>query len=225
MNSSRIESSCGHNCDKCDLCSQIKQKIHSDLKEKINERIFEFKSLQQADNDKIFSEMCFCILTANFSAIRGIKIQNELGRDILDLSKEELACRLKELGYRFPNTRADYIFDSRKWHPKLKSILASYSFSEQRDLRNWLAKNVKGLGLKESSHFMRNIGYDDCAIIDFHIVDLLVEKGLIQKPKTLTKRKYQEIEKILKKIANINDINLAELDLILWFLETGKILK
>ncbi|MFX0023913.1 MAG: N-glycosylase, partial [Candidatus Hermodarchaeota archaeon] len=90
---------------------------------------------------------------------------------------------------------------------------------------DWLVKNVKGIGYKEASHFLRNIGYTEYAIVDFHIVDLLVKHNFIEKPKTMTKSKYLEIEKILKSIGSELELNMAELDLYLWYLETGKILK
>ena len=86
-------------------------------------------------------------------------------------------------------------------------------------------RNIKGIGYKEASHFLRNIGYTEYAIIDFHIVDLLVKNNLLQKPKAITKTKYLEIELLLKSIGNKLNLNMAELDLYLWFLETGKILK
>ncbi|MFX1391198.1 MAG: N-glycosylase, partial [Promethearchaeota archaeon] len=63
------------------------------------------------------------------------------------------------------------------------------------------------------------------AIIDFHIIDILVSYNLIEKPKTLSKSKYLEIEGVLKDIGRRLKLNLAELDLYLWYLETGKILK
>ena len=39
------------------------------------------------------------------------------------------------------------------------------------------------------------------------------------------KTKYLEIEEILRKIAEKLNLNLGELDLFLWYLETGKVLK
>jgi len=72
---------------------------------------------------------------------------------------------------------------------------------------------------------LRNIGYEEFAIIDFHIVDLLVREGLIERPKTLTPKKYIEIEHILFRIARKANLNLGELDMYLWYLETNKILK
>ena len=92
-------------------------------------------------------------------------------------------------------------------------------------MRKWLAENVKGVGYKEASHFLRNIGFSNLAIIDFHIIDILAKYKLIQKPKTLTKRKYLEIENLLRRIAKKLSISLAELDLYLWYMETGKIVK
>ncbi|MHA2326793.1 MAG: 8-oxoguanine DNA glycosylase, partial [Promethearchaeota archaeon] len=91
--------------------------------------------------------------------------------------------------------------------------------------RDWIVKNIKGIGYKEGSHFLRNIGYNNLAIIDFHIIDLLVKSHLIEKPKTLTKKKYLEIEELLKLIGKKLKLNLAELDLYLWYTETGKVLK
>jgi len=178
----------------------------SDVRGIVDSRIREFKS-----NKNFFSELCFCILTANFSAGRSIMIQREVGDGFLTLSEPELAARLKELGHRFPNTRAKYIVQARG-----KKLVFD---------RDWLVKNIKGLGYKEASHFLRNIGYDDFGIVDFHIVDLLVKYGLIEKPKTITKQTYFEIEKVLRGISRKANLSLAKLDLYLWFLETGKILK
>ena len=48
---------------------------------------------------------------------------------------------------------------------------------------------------------------------------------LIKRPKTLNRARYLEIEKVLENIAQKTKLTLDELDLYLWFLETGKILK
>lgn len=79
--------------------------------------------------------------------------------------------------------------------------------------------------MKEASHFLRNIGYKNLAIIDFHILDLLEEYKLIEKPKTLSPKNYIEIENVLRELAQKTNTKLGELDLYLWYKETGKILK
>jgi len=166
--------------------------------------------------------MCFCLLTANFNAEKSIKIQDKVGGCFHNKSKKEITKKLKEYGHRFPNKRAEYIYESKKCKNKLKNVI---DFHDKEAIREWFVKNIKGLGYKEVSHFLRNIGFDDYAIIDFHIIDILVRHDIIKKPKTLTKKKYLEIENKLRKIAEKTNLTLAELDLYLWYLETGKILK
>ena len=185
----------------------------SDIKDLIDERIRQFKSVKDKGEDALFIELCFCLMTANFDAARAIKIQNDIGKGFLTLSEKDLAKELKRLGHRFPNARAKYIAEARTHAKSLKLD------------RDWLATNIKGLGYKESSHFLRNVGCDDCAIIDFHIIDVLVKNNMIRRPKTLNRQKYLEIEKILKKLADASGLTLAELDFYLWYMETGKILK
>jgi len=195
----------------------------SDVKPLIDAQIEGFRRIGEGSNDEIFKELCFCILTANFSAEGGIRIQREIGDGFLTLSEAELAERLRELGHRFPEARARYIVEARLRRDSLKDILRS--FSSEGKLRQWLAENVRGLGYKEASHFLRNIGYTDLAILDFHIIDLLVKCNLVDRPRTLTKKRYLEIENLLREIAKSSNLSLAELDLYLWYMETGKVLK
>jgi len=188
----------------------------------IARRMREFSSLGKSP-EKIFSELCFCILTANFRADRAIEVQRQLGEGFSTLPKAELAKKLKKLGCRFHTNKAGYMAEARKHASVLPEICRS--FKNGKEARGWLVKNVKGIGYKEASHFLRNIGYTDVAIIDFHIVDLLSDYGLIKKPKTMGRKRYLEIEKLLERIARKARMNLAELDLYLWYMETGKILK
>jgi len=162
-------------------------------------------------------------MTANCAAEKCIEIHEKIGDKFNSSSQVKLTKMFKEYGYRFPNIRSQFIIEARDFKSELEYKIKSDSSED--NLREWLVKNIKGLGYKEASHFLRNIGFDNYAIVDFHIIDLLIKHGLIEKPKTLSKRKYIEIEEILKKIANKLHISLAELDLYLWFLETGKILK
>jgi len=205
-----------------DLINKIEKLKQSKIDGAVEKRIQEFKNLNKKSTDELFKELCFCILTANFSAEKSIRIQDEIGECFLTDSRDSLAKKLKNHGHRFPNMRATYISDSLKCKNKLKEIV---QFKNTNEIRDWIVKNVKGIGYKESSHFLRNIGFDNYAIIDFHIIDLLINHNLIKKPKYLTKKKYLEIENLLREIARKTDLTLAELDLYLWYLETGKILK
>ncbi len=204
-----------------DLINKIKILQKTEIKNIIDNKIKDFKSLKKTSNNLLFQELCFCLMAANFNAEKSLKIQNTLQDKLFTLDENKLAEKLKELGHRFPNTRAKYIVEARKHN--LRNILDD--IKDEFELRDYLAKNVKGLGLKESSHFLRNIGYENLAIIDFHILDLLVKNKLIIKPKTITPKVYLDAERILEKIGKKANLNLAELDLYLWYIETGKVIK
>jgi len=191
---------------------------------KVRRRMQEFRRAGKGTGERIFSELCFCILTANYTAEGGIRIQKDIGSKFCTMDEAGLAKKLKKLGHRFPNARAKYIAEARKHRVDLSKVYATCSSNEMRE---WLAENVKGLGYKEASHFLRNIGATDLAIIDFHIIEILVKHKLIKRPKskTLAKKRYLEIEKVLATLAAKAGVTLAELDLYLWYMETGKILK
>jgi len=86
---------------------------------------------------------------------------------------------------------------------------------------------VKGLGWKEASHFLRNVGYLDIAILDRHIMSNMREYGLIPNEgvKGLTRRRYLEYERLLEEVARRVGISPGEMDLYLWYRKTGKVLK
>jgi N-glycosylase/DNA lyase len=205
------------------LVDEINLLKKSQISEVISQRIKEFEEAGRKKGEAVFGELCFCLLTANFSAERCITIQKEMGRSFSLLTEEELARELKKHGHRFPNTRAKYIREARNCETDLFNAIGS-----GKERREKLVMNVKGLGMKEASHFLRNIGFKDVAIIDFHIIDLLKREGLTDFDRTkggLSKKKYLEIEKILEELGRKVNLNMAELDLYLWYMETGKILK
>ncbi len=195
----------------------------TEIKNLIKIRLNEFAEIKKESEDIIFQELCFCIMTANCNAEKCIEVHKAIGDDFVKLTEAQLSHKFKELGYRFPNIRASYIIKSRDYKIELKNLINSNK--EDNKLREWIVKNIIGIGYKEASHFLRNIGYKNYAIIDFHVVDILVKYNLIERPKTMTKKKYLEIENLLKYIADNLNLSLAELDLYLWYMETGKVLK
>jgi len=206
-----------------DLLDKLSDLKNSEINSSIRERLSEFRIIKDKSLTDIFNELCFCIMTANCSAEKCIEVQKRMENGFCKLDEQALSQQLKDFGYRFPNIRANYIIKAREYQEQLFSKINS--LLDHFELREWLVKNIKGLGYKEASHFLRNIGFTEFAIIDFHIVDLLTKFDLIEKPKTLSKAKYLKIEKLLGEIAKELNLNLAELDLYMWYMETGKILK
>lgn len=216
----------------------MKKKAHDRLRlsyiakrDLIKARLKEFKNIfEQGDDIRIFEELVFCIFTAGTSAKMGLRSVSAVSDILLDAGFEELSTRLQHV-HRFPNSRARYIVHTRE-HLKrafgfrLKdSILYIEDPLERRDfLANY--KGIKGVGYKEASHFLRNIGFSGYAILDKHILKTLNELKLIENAKPPTTRdRYLQIESRLKRFADELGIDFDELDLLLWSEKTGEILK
>ena len=205
-----------------DLVQHIERLKNSNVRTRITNRILEFHAIPKHSPDILFEELCYCILTANFSAKRGAQIHDQLKACFHSEPKEILEHKLRTCGYRFPAIRSGFIEAAAAQKPILTTIVSTLQGEERR---TWLVQHIKGLGYKEASHFLRNIGCDDYAIIDSHIMDLLARYDIITPPKTLTKNRYLAIETTLRDIATKTQLTLAELDLYLWYMETGNILK
>jgi N-glycosylase/DNA lyase len=195
---------------------------NNEISTRINKKIDSFKKFKKASNEALFSELCYCILTANCQAQTCMTIQNTFPYDFSKATKKQIKHHLKTHHYRFPNIRTQYIIEAQTHKNNLQNILHKHSGLKRR---NWFINNIKGLGMKEASHYLRNIGYQNYAIIDTHILSILQNYSIIKKPKTITKNKYLQIEHKLKKIADQTGLTLAKLDLYLWYMETGLILK
>lgn len=202
------------------LIKKIEELRNSKEKHLIDKRLKEFLVLNKKGNDEWFFELCFCLLTSNWKAKESIEIQKKLiPEGFLNWSEEKLREFLKKSGHRFWPQRANSIVLARKYK-NIKNIL-----SYEKDKRAWLVKNIKGLGMKESSHFLRNIGIFDFAILDRHIINSLIDNKVIGIHKTLTPKKYIEIEKKMAQICKKLNMSQGELDMYVWYIKTGKILK
>ncbi len=207
-----------------DLVSKVNELKKGEVGKLIAQRLQEFKNLSRKGNEEWFSELCLCILTADSTAKLGIKIQRELdSKGFLALSEAELREKLRQLGHRFPNKRAQFIVEARRFC-NIKIIVKKFKNVQQA--REWIQRNIKGIGWKESSHFLRNVGFGDIAILDRHVLAVLREHRLIDEvPRSFTRRSYLKIEEKLRKFAHGLNLSLGELDLYLWYMKTGAVLK
>jgi len=204
------------------LIEKVEDLKNSKFRKIVDKRLNEFKELGRKGNEEWFSELCFCLLTANTSAELGIRIQKEFEYKGFTKYKNEkdLANKLKKAKYRFYNRRANFINLANRYK-NLKNILL-----KQKDMREWLVENIKGIGYKEASHLLRNVGFFDYAILDKHILRILAEEKLIDAiPNSLNRKRYLEFEKVLHKLCKRIKMTQGELDLYLWYLKTGKVLK
>lgn len=194
-------------------------------------RLAEFQTVREKGDRAVFEELCYCILTAGSSAKMGMRTVEAL-RDLLQSgNREDLVRRARDKRVRFWRVRPSYIFHTREYlqkHCGMKLLDLLQSFDSPVARRDFLAKNkdIKGLGYKEASHFLRNIGFPGYAILDKHILNSLREMRIItRRMRPNTRKGYLEIEKRLARFAEEVGIDMDHLDLLLWSRKTGEILK
>jgi len=213
-----------------DPINEIKS-IYLDKRDQIQLRLNEFKLILESGNDEdIFGELIFCILTPQSKAKTcWLDVKNLLNKKLFFKgSPGKIAEEIS--GARFKYRKAKYIVEARKIfsiNGKISIKSKIKEFNKNDNLREWIVKNVKGIGYKEASHFLRNIGLgENLAILDRHILKNLKLMEIIKEiPYHLSKKRYLEIENKMKKFANKIEIPISHLDLLLWYKETGEIFK
>jgi N-glycosylase/DNA lyase len=176
--------------------------------------------------------MVYCIFTAGASAKMGLRSVEAVRPFLQNGRPQAMTKALIAAGaHRFPNARPEYVVSTRSYLQKSFAMRLRErlnSFNDPFERRDWLAQEpkIKGLGYKESSHFLRNVGFKGYGILDKHIVRSLAELGVIDSPKPPAVRsRYLEVEARMRQFAAEMRIDFDELDLVLWSMKTGEILK
>ena len=198
-------------------------------KNEIKNRLKEFQIIWKEADEKIFSELCFCICTPQSKAVYCDKAVKELEKGGLLFQGDAKDIRRKLKAVRFPNNKARYIVEARYFFTSDNriSIKSSLNIKNIHEAREWLVLNVKGIGLKEASHFLRNVGFGkDLAILDVHILKNMLKYRIIKEiPKSINRKKYYDLEDKLRRFSLKINIPMDELDLLFWSMETGAVFK
>lgn len=205
------------------LINEVKKLQKTKAKKDVEKRLKEFDSFEKKHTREWFSELCYCILTANSKGKTAFQIQKKIGADgFCKLPLASVRKVIKDHKHRFHNNKSKFIVEARK-HIDIKNKISG---KDEFVVREWLVENIKGFGYKEASHFLRNVGFKNIAILDRHVINLMLEYGIIkQKPKSLNRKTYLEIEKKFSLLAKRAKMSPAETDLYLWSMKTGEVLK
>lgn len=206
------------------------------------------KKWNEMSETQLWKELCLCILSSNvpyelalsaFWHLRNMQLLNSQWMIECDTATQQIARELskpiylprKKNGshrkYRFPNIRARNIVNAaevlyQKDYPLLW-ILRNYR--QDQVVRDFLVRNIPGIGLKQASHFLRNIGYSNSlAIIDSHIISFLIDVGAIHRKKigSVTPKVYIELETVIQDLSESLDLNLSIFDMAIWRYMRGK---
>ena len=154
----------------------------------IRARLAEFAALRRGGDDaRLFEELVFCIFTAGASARMGLNSVERVRPYLGAGTGRQLAAALSG-AHRYPRARSGYVVHTRRYLRRdcglrLRERLESFG-ADREARRDFLAANpgVKGIGYKEASHFLRNVGYHGYAILDKHILRALHAHGVIASP-------------------------------------------
>ncbi|MGH2568397.1 MAG: N-glycosylase/DNA lyase [Bacteroidota bacterium] len=198
--------------------------LYEPRKEAIRSRLAAFGRVHPSE---YFYELLYCLLTPQTSAENAGKAVELLKRQLFaerQIDPEPILAQ-KAHYIRFHKTKAKHLVRMKQDMPRIREALSNGMSSFE--LRDWLAKNVLGIGYKEASHFLRNIGRNDgLAILDRHILRNLKRHGAIRSlPKTLSRKQYLSIEQKFREFSERVGIPIDELDLLFWSIETGEIRK
>ncbi len=214
-----------------DLAFSELQHEYKTIRSDIENRLVEFRKIwEEGSSEDIFYELMFCLMTPQSKAeLCWASVRRIRKRDILKIDKSEDI--LDDMtGVRFKYKKSQYILEARdKFYRKgvfiIKDIISG--FSDVSEMREWIVSDIKGIGLKEAGHFLRNIGFGKTiTILDRHILKNLKNFSVIKEiPSSMTPSKYFDIEE--KMIAFSKKINIPpdHLDLLFWYREAGKIFK
>jgi len=193
---------------------------YNESKQEIKSRLQDFKKVK---GDNIFYELCFCTLTPQSSGFRADECVQDLKKlDFLNRKINPKPILKKKI--RFHNKKTKYLLGLKQKYPLIIKKLKQEKSIDK--LKIWLLENIKGFGYKEINHALRNLGYENLAILDRHILKNLKKYNVIKEiPKSLTEKKYLEIEKKFKEFSKKVNIPIDELDLLFWAQETGKVFK
>jgi N-glycosylase/DNA lyase len=214
------------------------------------DRIKAKEVLQRFHNDKtpkeVFYDLCFCICAPQTTFKSNLLVNKSL-KDFRYYEQQipekdtaryfnwfgELCVIVKPA--RFYHNKTRFLIELKR---KFRFIYDYISYAKAFKapsvlLRNWIVENIKGLGMKAASHFLRNQGYEDLAVIDIHILKYFDEnwinlhtlgkyniskeaRWVIVSKEGMTKKIYLELESVFRDIAKDYKLTVAELDAIIW---------
>lgn len=197
---------------------------------------------------RLWTELACCVLSsqvpyemAQAAAVRleasGLLLNEGVAPHDLEVALAELLRRPFDIGgasrrYRFPDSRAHQLTATvvkvRREAKGLSNLLAS--FDDIETARGWFVANAKGLGPKQASMFLRNVGLTyDLAVLDRHLINYMMMMGLTADPKPMRRMAdYRRDEIVLRDHAASFGLSVGFLDWAVWIVmrvANGKAIK
>lgn len=204
------------------LCHEIAQEQDDDSKIQLDEEklIYELTvsllgSLSKHEHTVHFSNLIKekLISTGEYKTIDRIELTERILK-LLSPIDGSLKCRFSKSRSQNIANAIHYIFVN---YGSVKNMIGTYDCESK--LRAFLVKEIKGIGPKQASFFIRNIGYSDSiAILDSHIVFFLNAIKLLDSPKPNLSciSTYQKLESNFKSYSQEMGYSVGIVDQAVW---------
>lgn len=177
---------------------------------------------RRTEPQEIWFELAFCIVSSQ-ERTRNAKFAAEVLAEKYDdllkcsdtLAAVKSAFSERYISLRFQNRKSEHLASSWKKFQMDCQVLVDIdtAFETASEARRYLTQNFLGIGPKQASMLLRNVGWgEDLAIIDSHISRI---SWLILPDRSPTET-YDSLESKLRTFARERSIKLEELDVILW---------
>ena len=182
--------------------------------------------------EDLWRELITCILGSQVPNWMGVAAARQLDEQGLvvpcgNFDVERIASALRApiesphgpRRYRFPNSKARHIVAAHRavcqQYGDLRSLVSDSSPDE---CRRRLVESVPGVGLKQASLFLRNVGISSgFAILDTHVVRYMREVGLVGiLPRSITPEMYYVLESVLSRYADQLGRPVGHVDRAIW---------
>jgi N-glycosylase/DNA lyase len=175
--------------------------------------------------DLIARTLATCILSsgwryekASYAADRVVEAIEDLLSSSSPETGLEAILRLPKVGARFPKARAGQLAAAlkslRSMSPTL--VVRLNEFGDEFSSREYIVNNFDGLGLKQSSMFLRDIGMcHNLAVIDTHVIWYMENIEGVRVAR-LDKAAYLALEHRMLGISDDYGMSLQTFDQILW---------
>ena len=180
----------------CILSSQEKYELALSATKQIKEHIFIPKSKKDTD---VIRRRLEKILDQRFSYIEHNQAYSR-----------KIRFNVRKIHYIITTMENIYLNNTT-----FSSIIGSHVSAENK--REIVMKYCLGLGPKQASMFLRNIGFhSEFAVLDKHILDYMILLGLSKCASYSGISSYRRVEEELKSYAATKSANLYHLDLAIW---------
>jgi len=204
----------------------LKQYVEQNREAAIKHCAETFRFDQYTDSD-LFYRAVFCLLVPAGNAKRAEECLKQLQAiDYQNKPVDSISLYTMLRPYiRFPEQKAIRLHSFKKMSRGFIAYLRkNYGSVDGAYLRQALVQRVSGMGLKAASHFLRNMGVTDLAIIDTHILKYRVcfMPQYEQQCLPTSPANYLKLEEHFRVWAHETfNLTVAQADWLIWCFESG----